>query len=316
MKNIYVLFIYAIVLASLIALVGTVSDLVAEAVFFGERRDNIFTAFLRMFVIQFFLVSMAYNLVKLFNKRFSWTRKPLSRISVEVGFVILFASILVLVARFGAQTFRPVLLEGDLGRFLMMVSMSSFMMGLLAFSFVEVWFRTKENMRLESNIAQLEHKITESQYQALRQQLNPHFLFNSLNTLASLVYIDAEKADAFIQEFAEVYRYVLRLTNEPTVSVQQELDFLNSYLFLQRIRFNDNLHFDDQLEDFLLQGRIPPLTLQLLIENAIKHNEVSPDHPLRITLENDGWTLLVRNNVKLRKDQIHSNGYGWKNYGG
>jgi len=312
MKNFFVLAIYSVVFATLISLVGMVSDLVSEAVFFGDQKEPFWTGFFRMLAIQMIFITAAYFLVGYLNKRVSWTRQTLLRISIEVMAVLVMGAMMVAIAGISANNLENVTQE-EVGRFLMVVSMTSFLMGLLAFSFIEVWFRIKENRRLELNIAQLEQRITMSQYQALRQQLNPHFLFNSLNTLASLIYVDVEKADAFIQEFAEVYRYVLRLNHAPTVTVRDELDFLHSYLFLLRIRFNDNLVYQETVDPAMFNGRIPPLTLQLLIENAIKHNEVSAENPLQIHVETKGKELVVRNNVQLRQDVPHRNGYGWQN---
>ena len=312
-NDLFVMAAYAVVLASLIALVGTVSDFFAEAVFLGEKRDSFINSFIRMLIAQAVYISFAWLVVRALNRRLSWVRHTLLRISAEVGAVLGLSALLVLFAGIMGSLTRPDVTPEDFGRFLMVVSMTSFLMGLIAFGFTEVWFRIVEIQQLEKNIVQLEHKITLSQFEALRQQLNPHFLFNSLNTLASLIYVDVAKADAFIQEFAEVYRYVLRLTNTPTVTVREELDFLHSYLFLLRIRFNDNLQFTEAVDPGLYQGNIPPLTLQLLIENAIKHNEVSDQRPLHIQLESEGDQLVVRNNVQLRQDVRASNGLGWKN---
>jgi LytS/YehU family sensor histidine kinase len=138
---------------------------------------------------------------------------------------------------------------------------------------------------------QLRSEKFASQYQSLKDQLNPHFLFNSLNVLSNLVYEDADKSAAFIQKLSKIYRYVLDVQQEELVNLSKELDFAKNYLELQKIRFEENLTFSIKVEHE--KGLfIPPLSLQLLLENAIKHNEASQDLPLFIQIlqkENELW---------------------------
>lgn len=136
-----------------------------------------------------------------------------------------------------------------------------------------------------------------TQFQSLKNQVNPHFLFNSLNALSSLVYEDQGKAVAFIKKLSQVYRYVLDKKDEEIVPVADELDFLNHFIFLQKIRFGDNLKFEVSGSP---QGYLPPLALQLLVENAIKHNVVSDAHPLHISVAFDEVHCTVINNVKAK----------------
>ena len=139
-------------------------------------------------------------------------------------------------------------------------------------------------------------------YESLKNQVNPHFLFNSLNALTSLVYEDQDKAAKFIKQLSEVYRYVLDSRNKEVVSLDEELRFLDSSLFLQQIRFGDKLKIENELKP--MKGNIPPLAIQMLVENAIKHNEVSQEHPLVVTLHADGSNLFISNNLQLRSKLI------------
>ncbi|MEQ9413384.1 MAG: histidine kinase, partial [Cyclobacteriaceae bacterium] len=140
-------------------------------------------------------------------------------------------------------------------------------------------------------------------YESLKNQVNPHFLFNSLNALTSLVYEDQDKAAKFIKQLSEVYRYVLDSRNKEVVTLDEELSFMNSYLFLQQIRFGDKLKIENELKS--MKGNVPPLALQMLVENAIKHNEVSQEQPLIIKLHSDGSNLFVSNNLQLKSKQIN-----------
>lgn len=137
-----------------------------------------------------------------------------------------------------------------------------------------------------------------AQYESLKSQVNPHFLFNSLNALTNLVYEDQNKAAKFIKQLSEVYRYVLDTREKEVVPIADELKFLHSYIFLQEIRFGSNLSVQIDLKD--THYSVAPLALQLLIENAIKHNIVSSEDPLHIRLFRDGDYIVVENNLQKK----------------
>lgn len=149
-------------------------------------------------------------------------------------------------------------------------------------------------------------------YESLKNQVNPHFLFNSLNALTNLVYEDQDKAANFIKQLSEVYRYVLDTRDKEVVPLEEELKFLKSYTYLQQIRFGDKLSIDLSLNG--LKTMVAPLALQMLIENAVKHNEVSEDNPLRIKVYSEGNFIVVENNLQ-RKSVLgeSSSGIGLEN---
>lgn len=159
----------------------------------------------------------------------------------------------------------------------------------------------------------LQKEKVESQLEALRNQANPHFLFNSLNTLSSLVHSDPEKAEEFINQFASVYRYVLNIQDKNVVTLRDELEFLKSYLFLQKIRFSEGLNYKIDIEEYLKDYFIVPYSLQILVENAIKHNIVSRENSLNIHIYIDNLKVYVKNNIQLREEDISSNGLGLSN---
>lgn len=138
-----------------------------------------------------------------------------------------------------------------------------------------------------------------ARYESLKNQVNPHFLFNSLNALTNLVYEDQEQAVKFIKQLSEVYRYVLDTRDKEVVTLAEELTFLKSYFFLQRIRFGEKLLLNTSLHE---EAGIwlPPLALQMLIENAIKHNVVSDDDPLRVSLYCVDGFIVVENNLNRK----------------
>lgn len=159
----------------------------------------------------------------------------------------------------------------------------------------------------------LEKENIASRFEALKNQINPHFLFNCLNTLSSLVHEDADKSETFIEEFSKIYRYVLDNRDRLAVSLRQESAFIQSFLFLQKIRFGDNLSVDLKIDATKMDRVIPTLSLQLLVENAIKHNKVTKAAPLHIGIFDEEDYLVVKNNLQLRSHNGNSTGIGLKN---
>ncbi|MEP4535037.1 MAG: histidine kinase [Cyclobacteriaceae bacterium] len=159
-------------------------------------------------------------------------------------------------------------------------------------------------------VEKFKNESLKSQYESLKNQVNPHFLFNSLNALSSLVYDDQAKAVDFIRRLSKVYRYVLDNKDKELVSLEEEIAFLEDYTFLQKIRFEDNLQI--QIEKTSTEGMVPPIAIQILMENAIKHNIVSENKPLTVKIKIDQDKCVVSNNVqeKLHKD---STGIGLSN---
>ncbi len=160
----------------------------------------------------------------------------------------------------------------------------------------------------------LERANLHSQLEGLKSQVNPHFLFNSLNTLNTIILEDSDKAVRFVQQMAKVYRYILDIREKKIIPLSEELDFLYAYIFLLKERFEDNLQIEVNVPDSSLNDKIVPLSLQMLIENAIKHNIISTQKPLRIELfiENSN-RLVVRNNLQKKNQLMQSTGLGLQN---
>ncbi|MCF8302551.1 MAG: histidine kinase [Bacteroidales bacterium] len=154
------------------------------------------------------------------------------------------------------------------------------------------------------------------QYEALKNQVNPHFLFNSLNTLSSLVYVDVAKADRFIKKLSMIYRYVLEQRNKDLIDLDSEMEFVRNYVDLQKIRFENNLLVDININNSP-DARVIPISVQMLVENAIKHNVVSEERPLKIEIftNNDGY-LMIRNNWQKKRSIKKQEGqHDWTHIG-
>lgn len=164
---------------------------------------------------------------------------------------------------------------------------------------------------------QLKTENLKNQYETLKNQLNPHMLFNSLNTLYALVRENPDKAQDYISQLSKVMRYTLKQDSDlerSTISLQEELNFINSYIYLLKMRFEDNISFVFDIDNSLLMKKIPRMAIQLLVENAVKHNEISNRNPLHITIRTiDDETLEVANNLQPRRGATTSTGIGLNN---
>ncbi|HYH14300.1 MAG TPA: histidine kinase [Flavisolibacter sp.] len=142
-----------------------------------------------------------------------------------------------------------------------------------------------------------------SQFESLKAQVNPHFLFNCLNSLSSLITQDPNKAEDFVDEMSNVYRYLLRNNEQGLVTIETEIQYIRSYFHLQKTRFGDAIALNIDIDDECWECLIPPLTLQMLLENAIKHNVLRKASPLRIEITGRDGFLSVRNNIQLKSKQ-------------
>jgi two-component system LytT family sensor kinase len=153
----------------------------------------------------------------------------------------------------------------------------------------------------------------EARFEALRAQINPHFLFNCFNVLSTLVYKDADTSANFINQLSRVYRYLLFNQEKKVVSLEDEISFLDSYLYLIKIRFGENIVIDQHIETSARNLYVAPAVVQMLIENAIKHNIISRKKPLSISVIASGTSLVVQNTLQQKELQEPSSGLGLQN---
>lgn len=175
-----------------------------------------------------------------------------------------------------------------------------------------IYFR-KRVSDFEVQTERFKMQSAEAQFDALRKQINPHFLFNSFNVLSTLVYQDADKASKFIDQLSQVYRYLLKNQDNKLVPLSEELRFLEAYIYLIKIRFQDNLIIENDVSARSAEKYIAPSALQLLIENAIKHNEVSKKSPLHVKISAHNGHIIVENNIQLKEQREESSYVGLNN---
>lgn len=165
---------------------------------------------------------------------------------------------------------------------------------------------------LENESLKKEH--LQQQFDSLKSQVNPHFLFNALSSLSALIEEDADKADDFLNDLSKVYRYMLRSNHQEWVTLQQELSFIHSYFQLLKTRYGNSIRFKIEADEKYYSYTLPPLTLQLLLDNAIKHNTTGKELPLQISITTDSHRMLVvKNNLQKKQKSIHSHAVGLEN---
>jgi two-component system LytT family sensor kinase len=176
-----------------------------------------------------------------------------------------------------------------------------------------IFFFNRKYKEKELEAEKLKNINIGSQYERLNHQLNPHFLFNNLNALSTLMHDDLEKADLFLQKLSAIYRYISQNVNEELVSLEKETHFLKDYISLLEIRFKDSLLINITIEEKNDKYFIPPVVLQLLIENVVKHNFFTIEKPVKVEVKNEGENLIVSNTFQPKTEDVDSMGIGLQN---
>ena len=262
-----------------------------------------------------FTVEINIAVSRRLDRYFKWEEQPLRRAVVQLATIFVFTGTISLVAPrvYFMISPMPASLEGNVPWAMVkngIIGLLSTLIGTgvyLAMSFFHHW-KTKSLEAEQYKVA-----AAQAQVEALKAQLDPHFMFNSLNTLTELVEINSSKSLEFLKDFGHVYRYVLQTREHETVTLQEELDFADSYLFLLKTRFGEALQVEKNIREADLEKHLPPMSLQLLLENAVKHNVLTASKPLRVRLASDGQWLTVQNNSQPKTSKAYSSGIGLKN---
>jgi two-component system LytT family sensor kinase len=201
----------------------------------------------------------------------------------------------------------------NFGPTMLMVEVRGILINLVFFMFLQLMQQNYENQHVNMELGQIKTDNLSAQYEMLKQQVNPHFLFNSLNTLKAMVETGDEEAVDFIIKLSNFYRFTLESRKMDLIHVHEEMEILNAYLFLQKARFDSGFTFQSSLSKDTMGTLIPPFTLQLLVENCIKHNVVSMETPLDIKIYEEGDKIVVENQIQQKSRDVHSLGVGLKN---
>jgi len=252
------------------------------------------------------------TMIRILDRKLPWLQNPLKRLIVQFFITIGFSLILIVVAILLTGFFWHQEITSDFflktGLFMMKIAFSFVLAGSLISNAI-LFFKNWKEAAVQQE--KLKSEQLALQYETLKSQVNPHFLFNNLNSLTSLISTNPDKAIDFVKKLSEVYRYVLDQKDHELVALETELKFLESYVFLQKIRFESNLNV--QIDISAGKFKVIPLSVQMLVENAIKHNEISDKNPLFIRIfstEND--YLMVENKLQ-KKAGSEGSGSGIQN---
>ena len=245
------------------------------------------------------------------NKSLPFESNPALRITVQILLSLIITGCLVYIVYTAARSKLPVEFN-KYGFFLLSifyVSTTLFFNALyFARYFLDKWKKAILNQE------QLEKEKTQVQYQNLINQLNPHFFFNSLTSLSGLIYKDQQLASQFLQQLSKVYRYMLENKDKELVSLETEMNFASQYINLLKTRFGKGIEVNIDIKEEALSCMIVPVTIQILVENAVKHNVIDAEGPLVINIFTGNGMLHVANNIQPKFNIEGSNKQGLENF--
>ncbi len=253
-----------------------------------------------------------FMIISHFRKRFPKIKQTSKRLILTTLFVSLYIWIADLIFRAIFNYFVPELLW-DIESYWIHFLQNLFISVMVAMIYELTYFYARWNQsNLEAEKLKTEQIVT--QLESLKNQISPHFLFNSLNTLAAIIPEDQDQAVRFTEKLSEVYRYILQYKNKELVTLRTELDFIRSYLFLLQIRYPQNLKVSYHIAEEEMNNHIAPLTLQILLENAVKHNVISKSEPLHIEIYTDeNGRVIVENRLNIKTLAMNSTKTGLEN---
>lgn len=246
------------------------------------------------------------------DKKLPWKKYVTARFFIQLGLTIVYSlfcinsSYLLFKYLFTADPpiWEQVMLTNIYGLLLILPIFSIY----FGIHFLKAWKKS------ELETEKLQKESVRSQLEALRNHLDPHFLFNNLNILSSLIDKNKDLSKEYLEKFAEVYRIILQNEVSELITLKKELDFIKSYLYLIKIRFQDDIKIDMDVADHLKMKMLPPLSIQMLIENCIKHNAITETSPLVIKIFTEGDEyLIVKNNLKPKKMANNKKSSGLEN---
>lgn len=299
-KNIYILFLFLDIITSI------------ERLFMFPNMDWFFHV--SLFFATFIVIGINWEFLlyisTVLEKRLPVAQAPVKRIIIQVLLCFFMIQLTGYLQFSYAEDYfnvtTPIILQRLTPLLFLFTSITINLIYFGAYYFRE-W---KENLIRSER---LQKEQTQVKYDALRNQLNPHFLFNALTSLNSLIFENQQLASEFLQQLSKVYRYTLQNKDKDTVSLSTEMDFINNYIFLFKTRFENAIHFKIDIDKDARDKGIVPVTIQVLIENAVKHNIVTEKSPLVISIIAKGNTLVVENTINKKSQVETSNKQGLEN---
>ena len=250
-------------------------------------------------------------IMRYLNRSFQWERNPSVRILAEMTLSLLLGVIMAVAVTLFSHYIRPY--EEGLFQNLIYNSAIFAVCNVILMTILEGWIFFIEGFQSRKKSEKLESQVSQLRFEILKSQIDSHFMFNSLNVLSGLIDLNPEKAKEFINELSRIYRYVLETIEKPVVTVKREVQFARSYMLLQQMRYGEQLTLSINLPSNVMDAYIPPLSLQTVLENVCKHNEVSEDQPLNIEIFSSKNALVITNNIRLKMSSDKGSGSGQQN---
>lgn len=296
-----------IFISILVPLVFHGSNIWSDDVFEWKIYGN---AVLTTFLFTFFIWIGCEIIVTLLDKKITWKEHTTKRLILQTLIIILYTSVVVYFGVYYICFYHETAFDFNIyfQNFIFSVIITIFVNTIIAGIY---FFREWKSSLLENE--ELKKNQILSEFEVLRNQVNPHFLFNCLNTLTAIIDENPKKANEFVVKLAEVYRYTLSHREQVLVDLKSELDFLQAYIYLNHMRFGDYLKIEINIDEAVIHSKsIVGLGLQMLLENAIKHNIISKNKPLWIQVFDYQDKIVVKNKLQL-KTNVESTGIGLQN---
>ncbi len=286
-----------------IMLIGVIITGITFPLIFGMRDDN--PEFFKWILISVVITFLSWGITRWVGtylwKKIPWNKNPLLHIASVLAYIVFFTAVIICMIYL-----LNLLVEGKQVNYwkshwgFHLAILIVFVFSVTVHEAIYLFFLWKKEL---TRSADLEKENIRSKFEALKNHVNPHFLFNSLGTLTSLINTDQNKATQYVNEFSKIYRYFLEVNNNDLITIGEEIDFSDSYIFLQQIRYGEGFTFKNNIDKKYYPSFILPLTLQLLIENALKHNAMSTGSPMQIDVfvDEKRQVLVVKNNLQPRK---------------
>ncbi|WP_217703320.1 sensor histidine kinase [Flavobacterium agri] len=275
----------------------------------ASRDFNLAEAIVNAALTASFAVMMWYfNLYML-------TRQSDKRRKQSISYSKLLSSLVFgLIVMFGLAWIQQLILSHiDFGPSMLMVEVRGILINLVFYMFLNLLQQNYENQHVSMELERIKNDNLGAQYELLKQQVNPHFLFNSLNTLKAMVETSDAHSIDFIIKLSSFYRFTLESRKLDLIHVREEMQILDAYIFLQNARFEGGFTFESELDESVMNTLIPPFSLQLLVENCLKHNIVSRSKPLAIKVYSEDGKIVIENPIQPKIGEKESLGVGLKN---
>jgi two-component system LytT family sensor kinase len=271
-------------------------------------------------VARFIGMSLLWQLIGFINKklqtRFTLEQRPATQIILQVMVTLVLLSPIFIISYWLTMPLTEIIDKSRMFPLIIIMFIITIMMMTFGYYAYDLFLKYKttseEKSKLALQTAQLEKDSSMMRYHHLKNQVNPHFLFNTLTSLDGLIQVNPALASDFVRHLSKVYRYVLEHKENEVVNLETEVNFIQHYIYLLQIRYKEALDIKLNISSPGMEKGIVMVTLQMLIDNAIKHNSMQPEHPLQINISDEGEYLCIRNNKQLRKQIETSNRHGLK----